>query len=125
MCLCFTIVNLKLQKYVDANLAVLLISWKSTTCFAYTLGDTAMSWGSNLQMIVASSTTETKYVVVFEASKEIIWLQIYLEELVLLEEYYSLHVLYTLCGTAVSWGSNLQKIIASSTIAKNVVVFEA
>ena len=40
-----------------------------------------MSWGSQLQKIVALSTTEAEYIVVTEASKEMVWLQSFLEEL--------------------------------------------
>ena len=40
-----------------------------------------MSWGSQLQKIVALSTTEAEYVDVTEASKEMVWLQSFLEEL--------------------------------------------
>ena len=54
---------------------------KSTTEYVYTLGGTVISWVSKLQKIVAFSTTEAEYVAVTEASKEIIWLQTFLEEL--------------------------------------------
>ena len=40
-----------------------------------------MSWGSQLQKIVALFTTEAEYVTVTEASKEMVWLQSFLEEL--------------------------------------------
>ena len=40
-----------------------------------------MSWGSQLQKIVALSTTEAEYVAITEASKEMVWLQSFLEEL--------------------------------------------
>ena len=40
-----------------------------------------MSWGSQLQKIVALCTTEAEYVAVTEASKEMVWLQSFLEEL--------------------------------------------
>ena len=47
----------------------------------FTLGNTAISWISHLQKIVALSTIEVEYVVVTEASKELIWLQGLLAEL--------------------------------------------
>ena len=54
---------------------------KSTTGYVYTLGSTTISWVSKLYNIVVLSTTEAEYVAVTEASKEMIWLQTFLEEL--------------------------------------------
>ena len=54
---------------------------RSTRGYVYTLGGTAVSWGSQLQKIVALSTTEAEYVAITEASKEMVWLQSFLEEL--------------------------------------------
>ena len=42
----------------------------STIGYVYTPGGTAVSWGSQLQKIVALSTTEAKYVANTEASKD-------------------------------------------------------
>ena len=41
----------------------------------------AVSWISKLQQVVAISTTEEEYVAATEASKEMIWLQRFMEEL--------------------------------------------
>jgi hypothetical protein len=81
MSLCFTGADLKLQGYVDADLAGDVDSRKSTTGFVYTLGGTAVCWTSRLQKIVALSTTEAEYVAVTEAGKEMVWLQGFLDEL--------------------------------------------
>ena len=54
---------------------------KSATGYVYTLGGTTISWVSKVQKIVFLSTIEAEYVTVTEASKEIIWLQSFLEEL--------------------------------------------
>ncbi|KAL5821701.1 hypothetical protein ACOSQ3_023583 [Xanthoceras sorbifolium] len=70
-----------LTGYVDADLAGNVDIRKSTTGYVYTLGGTAVSWVSQLQKIVALSTTEAEYVAVTEASKEMVWLQSFLEEL--------------------------------------------
>ena len=70
-----------LTGYVDADLAGNVDNRKSTTGYVYTLGGTAVSWASQLQKIVSLSTTEAEYVAVTEASKEMIWLQGFLEEL--------------------------------------------
>ena len=79
--LCFKGGDTILTGYVDADLAGNVDIRRSTTGYVYTLGGTAVSWGSQLQKIVALSTTEAKYVVVTEASKEMVWLQSLLEEL--------------------------------------------
>ena len=42
---------------------------RSTIGYVYTLGGTAVSWGSQLQNIVALCTTEAEYVAITEASK--------------------------------------------------------
>ncbi|KAL5754948.1 hypothetical protein ACOSP7_023168 [Xanthoceras sorbifolium] len=79
--LCFKGGDTTLTGYVDADLAGNVDIRKSTTGYVYTLGGTAVSWVSQLQKIVALSTTEAEYVVVTEASKEMVWLQSFLEEL--------------------------------------------
>jgi hypothetical protein len=80
-CLVFSRGELKLQGYVDADFAGDIDHRRSTTGYIFTLGATAVSWVSQLQKIVALSTTEAEYVAVTEASKEMIWLQGLLAEL--------------------------------------------
>ncbi|KAE8713932.1 Detected protein of unknown function [Hibiscus syriacus] len=65
----------------DIAQAVGAVNRRSTTGYVYTLGGTAVSWVSQLQKIVALSTTEAEYVAVTEASNEMVWLQSFLEEL--------------------------------------------
>ena len=55
---------------VDADLAGNVDIRRSTIGYVYTLGGTAMSWGSQLQKIVALSTTKAEYVATIEASKD-------------------------------------------------------
>ena len=43
---------------------------RSTIGYVYTLGGIAVSWGSQLQKIVALSTTEAEYVVITKPSKD-------------------------------------------------------
>ena len=81
MSLCFTGADLKLQGYMDADLAGDVDSKKRTTGFVDTLGGTAVCWTLRLQKIVAFSTTEAEYVAVTEAGKEMVWLQGILDEL--------------------------------------------
>ena len=80
-CLYFTCVSLKLQGYVDADLAGDIDNRKSTTGFVFTLGGTIISWASNLQKIVTLSTTKFEYVAATETVKEMIWLHGFLDEL--------------------------------------------
>ena len=54
---------------------------RSTTRYVFTVGGTSVSWVSKIQSIVAFSTTEAVYVAATEASKEMIWLQRFMDEL--------------------------------------------
>jgi hypothetical protein len=56
-------------------------SRRSTTGYVFTIGGTKISWISKLQKVVSLSTIEADYVVATEASKEMIWLQRFMEEL--------------------------------------------
>ena len=55
---------------VDADLAGNIDIRRSTIGYVYTLGDTAVSWGSQLQKIGSLSTTEAEYVAITKASKD-------------------------------------------------------
>ena len=68
--LCFKGGDTILISYVDVDLVRNVDIRRSTTGYVYTLGDTAVSWGSQLQKIVALSTTEAEYVAITEASKD-------------------------------------------------------
>eukprot|EP00253_Pinus_taeda_P023986 PITA_23986 len=62
----------------------MVVKWiirRSTTRYVFIVGGTDVSWVSKLQSVVALSTIEEKYVVATEASKEMIWLQRFLDEL--------------------------------------------
>jgi hypothetical protein len=70
-----------LQGYVDSYMAGDKDSRRSTTGYVFTIGGTTISWISKLQKVVSLSTIEAEYVVATEASKEMIWLQRFMEEL--------------------------------------------
>ena len=55
---------------VDADSAGNIDNKRSTIGYVYTLGGTAVSWGSQLQKIVALSTIDAEYVAITEASKD-------------------------------------------------------
>ncbi|XP_057775528.1 secreted RxLR effector protein 161-like [Salvia miltiorrhiza] len=73
--------GVKCVGYVDSNYANNKDNRKSTTSYVFTLCDFCISWKSQLQRIVALSTTESEYIVATEAVKEAIWLNGVLSEL--------------------------------------------
>jgi hypothetical protein len=79
--LCCVGSNTILHGYVDSHMAGDKDSKRSTTGYVFTIGGTTVSWISKLQKVVSLSTTEAKYVSTTEASKEMIWLQRFMEEL--------------------------------------------
>jgi hypothetical protein len=79
--LCFGGSDTFLQGYVDSDMAGDKDSRRSTTGYVFTIGGTTVSWISKLQKVVALSTIEVEYVAAIEASKEMIWLQRFMEEL--------------------------------------------
>lgn len=66
---------------MDSDLSRDFDKRKNTTRYIFTLGSIAISWVSQLQKIVALSSTETEYIVATEANKEIVWLQNLMKEL--------------------------------------------
>ncbi|KAD4889451.1 hypothetical protein E3N88_21524 [Mikania micrantha] len=81
MGLCFKGKDTVLRGYTDADLGGCKELYKSTTGYVFSMGGTAVSWMSRLQRSVALSTTEAEYMAAVEASKELIWLKNFLEEL--------------------------------------------
>ena len=79
--LCFGGSNTILQGHVDSNMAGDKDSRRSTIGYVFTIGGTIVSWILKLQKVVSLSTTEVEYVAATEASKEMIWLQRFMEEL--------------------------------------------
>ena len=89
--LCFKGKDSVLRGYTDADLGGCKKTFKSTTGYIFTVGGTAVNWMSRLQKSVALSTTEAEYMTVAEASKELVWLKTFLEELGKKQADYSLH----------------------------------
>ena len=79
--LCFGSSYTFLQGYVDSDMAGDKDSRRRTTGYVFTIGGTTVSWILKLQKVVTISTTEVEYVATTEASKEMIWLQRFMEEL--------------------------------------------
>jgi hypothetical protein len=79
--LCFGGSNIFLQGYVDSYMAGDKDNRRSTTGYVFTISGTTVSWISKLQKVISLSTIEAEYVVATEASKEMIWLQRFMEDL--------------------------------------------
>ncbi|GAB2265823.1 hypothetical protein Dimus_037848 [Dionaea muscipula] len=73
--------SLDLAAYVDADFAGDRDSRKSTTSYMITLAGNCISWKSQLQPLVALSSTESEYVAITDVSKEAIWVQGLLKEI--------------------------------------------
>ncbi|XP_031249939.1 secreted RxLR effector protein 161-like [Pistacia vera] len=96
--------SLDLIGYVDSDFAGDRDSRKPTTAYYFTLEGNCVSWKSQLQRLVALSTTEAKYVAVTDAFKEAIWLQGILREAKLLN---GLVIVYSDSQSAIHLGKNL------------------
>ena len=70
-----------LEGFCDSDYAANLDNRKSQSGYIFTLFGTTISWKSNLQSVVALSTTEAEYIALTEASKEGKWLQRILQDL--------------------------------------------
>jgi hypothetical protein len=79
--LCFVGLEIFLHGYVDSDVVGDKDNRRSTTGYVFTIGGTIVSCISKLKKVVALSTTETKYVASTKGSKEMIWLQRFMEEL--------------------------------------------
>jgi hypothetical protein len=79
--LCFGGSNIVLHGYVDSNMEGDKDSRRSTTGYVFTIGGTRVSSISKLKKCIALSITKTKYVAATNASKEMIWLHRFIEEL--------------------------------------------
>ena len=56
-------------------------SIKSTSSYLITFSRGAMSWQSRLQKCLALSTKKDEYIATTEASKELLWMKKFLQEL--------------------------------------------
>jgi len=84
--------NEKLNSFSDADFAGDTKTRKSTSGFVITLGETAFSWFSKRQTMVALSTAEAEYIAAADAVKEIIVISNLAKDLGICEEPITLHV---------------------------------
>lgn len=72
--------KLYLNGYCDADYAGCTETRRSTSGYVFQLGAVSISWRSERQRIVATSTTEAEFIAAAEAVKELIWLRRLLRE---------------------------------------------
>ncbi|XP_059669135.1 secreted RxLR effector protein 161-like [Cornus florida] len=80
-CLCFKRGEVKLHGYVDSDFTGEVDHRRSIIGYVFMVRTSTVSWVSQIQKIVALSTTKAEYMAMTEASKEMIWLQGLLTEL--------------------------------------------
>ena len=71
----------KLQGYSDADYAGDLVDRRSVTGHIFLLNSGAITWNSTKQRSISTSTTESEYIALSEASKQAQWLRALLREL--------------------------------------------
>lgn len=76
-----TYTHWNLELYCDSDWASDIDSRKSTAGFISFFNGSPISWKSKLQSTVALSSTEAEYMGLTQASKECLWLQMFLDEL--------------------------------------------
>lgn len=70
-----------LNAFCDADYAGCHETRRSTTGYVFLLGQSCVSWRSERQRVVATSTTEAEYIAAAETVKELTWLRRLLEEI--------------------------------------------
>ncbi|XP_071909816.1 secreted RxLR effector protein 161-like [Coffea arabica] len=83
LCLCFGNGKTMLDGYTNADMAGDLDNRKSTSGYLMIFAGGAVSWQSKLQKCIALSSMEAEYIATTEACKETLWLQKFVQELVL------------------------------------------
>lgn len=63
--------NVILEGHTDADLGGFIDSKKSTACYVFTVGGTAVCWMSRIQKSVALSTIVEEYIAISEAAKKL------------------------------------------------------
>jgi hypothetical protein len=71
----------RLQGFVDSDFAGCEDSRKSTTGWVFTLAGGPVSWSSQRQKTVATSTMDAEYIACAEAAKEAVWIRNFVNDL--------------------------------------------
>ncbi|KAM6570403.1 hypothetical protein CsatB_018388 [Cannabis sativa] len=83
--------GIEVNGYVDSDYAGSIDTRRSITGYAFTVLGGCISWKSNLQKVVALSSTEAEYMAATEAIKEAIWLKGFTHELGFKSESITVH----------------------------------
>jgi len=89
--LCFGTGKPILTGYTDSDMAGDIDTRKSTSGYLITYAGGAVSWQSRLQKCVALSTTEAEFIASVEASKEMLWMKKFIQELGFVQDRYVLY----------------------------------
>ncbi|XP_062088866.1 secreted RxLR effector protein 161-like [Humulus lupulus] len=73
--------EMHLTGFVDADYASNKDTRRSTTAYSFMMNNSCICWKSQLQSVVALSTTEAQFMATTEAFKEAVWLQGIMQEL--------------------------------------------
>ena len=73
--------GLQLRGFVDSDFAGCEDSRKSTTGWVFTLAEGPVSWSSQRQKTVATSTMDAEYIARAEAAKEAVWIRNFINDL--------------------------------------------
>lgn len=74
--------EIRLLAYSDSDYAGDVDTRRSTSGYVFLLGGACISWRSERQRVVATSTTEAEYIAAAEAVKELLWIERLLKELI-------------------------------------------
>lgn len=76
-------IKMNILGYSDADYGGDIDERKSTTGFLFMLGSSIISWSSERQKSVALSTTESEYVAAAQAVKELVWIKLLIQNLLI------------------------------------------
>jgi hypothetical protein len=86
--------DLIVSSYTDASFVTDMDYYKSQSGYVFTLNCGAVCWKSSKQDTVADSTMEAEYIAASKASKEVIWINKFLEEVGAVPSAWNLMELY-------------------------------
>jgi len=75
-----------LKEYSDSDFARDIDTRRSTTGYAFVIGDGVITWKSHRQKTVALSTTEAEFMAACECAKEALWLSQLLRDVGYIQE---------------------------------------
>ena len=66
--------------FVDSDYSGCRDTWRSTSGYVFTMAGTPVSWSSKQQTSVALSTVEAEYVAMSWCAQQMVWMQVWLDE---------------------------------------------